>query len=66
VLKAAGAGDPQRVRKQLFYAHLYLGLYYEAAGDTMKARDYIFKAAEAKVDDYMGEVARVHAERLRH
>jgi lipoprotein NlpI len=46
----------------MFYAHLYLGLYYEATGDNEKAREHISKAAgEFKSDHYMGDVARVHA-----
>ena len=38
VLRDAGAGDPPaaRRREQLFYAHLYVGLYYESAGDAKK------------------------------
>jgi lipoprotein NlpI len=56
----ARAGEP------LFYAHLYLGLYYEAIGDPKQARDHIFKAAErSRENGYMGDVARVHAEVLR-
>ena len=46
---------------RLFYAHLYLGLYYDATGDTKLAREHIFKAAAFKADHYMGDVARVHA-----
>jgi len=54
------AGEP------LFYAHLYLGLYYEAIGDRANAHEYILKAAErSKANGYMGDVARVHAERLK-
>ena len=68
VLAAAKAGSPTpaRLNHQLFYAHLYLGLYYEAIGDEKLAREYIFKAEEQfKDNDYMGEVARVHAEVFR-
>lgn len=64
VLKAAMVGDPPalRLRNQLCYAHLYLGLYYEAAGNEKLAREHIFKAAgEFSQDHYMGEVAQVHA-----
>ena len=67
VLAAARAGDPspERLRDQLFYAHLYLGLYYEAAGDAKRARESITRAAvEFKEDHYMGEVARVHLQLL--
>lgn len=67
VLKAARAGDPPaaRLKQQLFYAHLYLGLYFEALGEAAPAREHITKAAEEfQTGDYMGEVARVHS-RLR-
>ncbi|MBI3875509.1 MAG: tetratricopeptide repeat protein [Verrucomicrobia bacterium] len=68
VLAAARAGEPppDRLARQLFYAHLYLGIYFEATGDAKQARDHIFKAAEkADQNDYMGDVARVHADILR-
>ncbi len=67
VLAAAKAAPAQtRSGEPLFYAHLYLGIYFEAIGDAKQARDYIFKAAErADQNGYMGGVARVHAEILR-
>ena len=64
VLKAASAGTPSpaRLKDHLFYAHLYLGLYYEAQGDEKQARANILKAAsEATLGNYMGDVAKVHA-----
>ncbi|MBI3416291.1 MAG: tetratricopeptide repeat protein [Verrucomicrobia bacterium] len=68
VLAAAKSGD-QRIgfmERKFFYAHLYLGLYYEAIGDAKLAREHIFQAAEKSGDnDYMGDVARIHAELLR-
>jgi lipoprotein NlpI len=52
-------------RRQQFYSHLYVGLYYEAARDAPRARQYVTQAAAMRVmDDYMGWVAMVH-ERLR-
>lgn len=63
VLKAANAGNPTsaQLQRQLFYAHLYLGLYFEVLGDDQKAREHITKAAvEYQTGDYMGDVARVH------
>ncbi len=68
VLSAARSGYSSRaqLKEQLFYAHLYLGLYFEAIGDPQLSREHIFNAAkEANENDYMGEVARVHAECLR-
>lgn len=61
VLKAAEAGDEADRRNQLCYAHLYLGLYYEATNDTAKAKEHMLKAAhDYAMDHYMGETARVH------
>ncbi len=63
VLKAAAAAGPPTLRlyRQLFYAHLYLGLYFEAISDDKQAREHITKAAgQYQTGDYMGDVARVH------
>ncbi len=62
VLKAAAAGTSKlQINRQLFYAHLYLGLYFEATGENPKAHEHIVRAAgEYRTDDYMGDVARVH------
>jgi lipoprotein NlpI len=67
VLAAAQAAPSiTRAGEPLFYAHLYLGLYFEALGDTKQAGEYILKAAaRAKENGYMGNVARVHAERMK-
>lgn len=68
VLAAAKAGElsAATLDNQLFYTHLYLGLYFEAIGDAKLAREHIFKAATGfTADHYMGDVARVHAQVLR-
>jgi lipoprotein NlpI len=68
VLAAANAGQPApaQLNERLFYAHLYLGLYHEAAGDAKQALEHIGRAADDhKIGHYMWHVARVHAERLR-
>ena len=68
VLATARAGNPSAAERyqRLFFAHLYLGLYYEAIGNEKLTREHIFKAAdEFKSDHYMGDVARVHAALLR-
>lgn len=53
------------LRNQRCYAHLYLGLYYEALSDTAKAKVHLTKAAgEFRMEHYMGKVAQVHC-RLR-
>lgn len=64
VLKTARAGfpSPEELKTRLFYAHLYIGLWYDAEGKVKEAREHIFKAAdEYGVEGYMGDVARVHA-----
>ncbi|HUS39121.1 MAG TPA: hypothetical protein VMX74_06705 [Pirellulales bacterium] len=43
------------------YANLYLGLYYEVAGEKDKAKRHMQKAASAKLSgQYMHDVAKVH------
>jgi lipoprotein NlpI len=62
VLKA-GAGSPQAE----FYAHLYVGLYYEAISDAAHAKEEITLAAAdryASAGGYMHTVAKVHLARL--
>lgn len=68
VFDAAEAGDAPAAerRNRRFYAHLYLGLYYEATGDAKKAREHITKAAtDYSEPHYMGDVARVHLQLLK-
>lgn len=62
VLEAARAGaQPEALRNRLCYAHLYLGLYFEALGQDRKSAAHIRKAAvDYKMDHYMGRVARLH------
>jgi lipoprotein NlpI len=67
VLAAAKEGeatDEQRARR-LFYAHLYIGLYYDATGDKKQALEHLTLAAHKyRIDHYMGDVARVHEDVL--
>ncbi|HUQ93716.1 MAG TPA: hypothetical protein VM120_18700 [Bryobacteraceae bacterium] len=67
VLQAVERGSPsERDRKmRTFYAHLYLGLYAEAAGDSAKTRMHIRKAVNTNAGGYMWEVARIHLESLK-
>ena len=51
-----------------FYAHLYLGLYYEALGNVRLALDHITAAASDRFEQaggYMHGVAKVHLQLLR-
>jgi len=65
VFQAARQGVGSAIENQLFYANLYVGLYYEALDQGAKASEYIQKAAESPgATHYMGDVARVHARML--
>ena len=73
VLKEAKRGEPDAntLNGRLFYAHLYLGLYYEVLKKDDLARKYIKLAADKSlighpgINTYMWDVARVHWDRLR-
>jgi lipoprotein NlpI len=68
VLAAARAGKatPAQRRDRLFYAHLYLGLYYDSEGDRRQALEQLTRAVAAyALGPYMWDVARVHRDRLR-
>ena len=64
VIAATQVGNPSEaeLRNRLCYAHLYLGLYYEAIGQPEKSAEHIILAAgKYRMDHYMGQVAQVHA-----
>ncbi|HSH96267.1 MAG TPA: tetratricopeptide repeat protein [Roseimicrobium sp.] len=63
VLAAVKVGNPPLVElnNRQFYAHLYLGLYFEALGDAVQCKYHMLKAANLPAPHYMGDVARVHA-----
>ena len=67
VLAAANNAPPNRdlLNQRLFYAHLYIGLWHEAAKQPTEAKQHILEAEKHKIAHYMWDVARVHAERLR-
>jgi len=68
VLAAATAGAPpaELRNRQLFYAHLYLGLYGEVMNDPKLALQHLTKAADDhRISHYMGDVARVHRDLLK-
>ncbi|MBX9787684.1 MAG: tetratricopeptide repeat protein [Pirellulales bacterium] len=63
VLASARAGNPtdSELRKRLFYAQLYLGLWHEAAGRAKESLAHIRRAAvDYALPGYMHAVARVH------
>jgi lipoprotein NlpI len=56
--------DEQRQQRR-FYAHLYVGLYYESEGDKKPALEHLKQAATTyRIGHYMGDVAKVHADLL--
>jgi lipoprotein NlpI len=67
VLAAVEEGKPSvdELNGRRFYAHLYLALYYESIGDKKQTLDHMTKAVATPFPTYMGDVARVHLERLR-
>ncbi|HEY2895208.1 MAG TPA: hypothetical protein VGJ16_13370, partial [Pirellulales bacterium] len=60
----AGAPSPDQLNGRLFYAHLYVGLYQEAAGNAQGAHENLTAAVKHRIAHYMWDVARVHAARL--
>ncbi len=71
VLAAARSGEPaeRELARAMFYADLYLGIFYEATGEPGLARLYLRRAEEAKefgdmTLDYMREVARVFGDEM--
>lgn len=62
VLAAVESGNPSATEKnnRLFYAHLYLGLHAEAAGEGETAIEHLRTAIKHRIGHYMWDVARVH------
>jgi lipoprotein NlpI len=68
VIVAAEKADLKDDRKNeaLFYAHLYVGLYHEAAGDAAKTKEHLTTAVEKhQIGHYMWDVANVHLARVK-
>jgi lipoprotein NlpI len=50
----------------LFYAHLYVALYFEAVGEADKCKEYLAPAVEKyQIGHYMWDVANVHFGRMK-
>jgi lipoprotein NlpI len=59
VMKVAKANN------ELFYAHLYVGIYFDLLGDKEKAFKHLNEATENyRINHYMWDVARVHRDLL--
>ena len=67
VLAAARAGDPspEELNARLFYAELYVGLYFDAGGMRDQAAEHIAAAVDHRIGHYMWDVARVHQNLLK-
>jgi lipoprotein NlpI len=67
VLAAARAEKPaaSQLNRQLFYAHLYVGIYHDLLGERKQALDHLQQAVEHRVDHYMWDVARIRRDLLR-
>lgn len=48
-----------------FYGYLYVGLYYDATGNRVKALEWMEKCVALGVAGYMGDVAKVHLDTLK-
>ncbi|MGV3773125.1 MAG: tetratricopeptide repeat protein [Verrucomicrobiales bacterium] len=63
VMAAANAEVTSKTEKKsrLFFAHLYLGLFFESKRDAAQAKEHIGHAATTySQNHYMGDVAKVH------
>jgi hypothetical protein len=68
VLATANAGKVDDVRRnsQLFYAHLYVGIYFDLLNDKKIALAHLNKAVDDyRIGHYMWDVARVHRDILK-
>jgi lipoprotein NlpI len=68
VIKTADDADLKGDQKAdaMFYGHLYVALYYEAAGDEAKTREHLTAAVEKyPIGHYMWDVANVHLARMK-
>jgi lipoprotein NlpI len=58
--------EGEALKEARFYAHLYVGLYYESEGDEKKCLEHMTEAAEKyKIGHYMWDVADVHLKLLK-
>lgn len=58
-IEGKGLSENER-NARAFYAHLYIGLWYEAAGDAELSAKHMKLAEEHKISHYMWDVAHVH------
>lgn len=66
VLAAADKAPKADKTSAQFYAHLYVGLWYEADGDAKKAKEHLTAAVEKyEIGDYMWDVGNAHLQMLK-
>jgi len=68
VVAAAQAGHPAKelLTRQLFYAHLYVGIYFDLEGAVSTALEHLNKATDDyRINHYMWDVARVQRDLLK-
>ena len=64
-LKPADVLAAAKAYNELFYAHLYVGIYYDLVNDKKQAFQHLDKATkEHRIGHYMWDVARVHRDLL--
>jgi len=64
VMTSAESGDDVDRGRRLFYAHYYVGKYYEAMKDFSKAREHVAKALAQSLPYFMDDCAREDLRRL--
>lgn len=64
--RKTNADDKVAVSRQLFYAHLYIGIYHDLLGDRKAALEHLGRATDDhRIGHYMWDVARVHRNLLK-
>jgi len=66
VMAAAESGDGEEEKRgrRLFYAHYYVGKYFEAMKDFPRAQEHVAKAMAQSLPYFMGDCAREDLRRL--
>ncbi len=64
VMTAAESGEDLDRGRRLFYAHYYVGKYYEAMKDFYRAREHVAKALAQSLPYFMDDCAREDLRRL--
>jgi lipoprotein NlpI len=60
-----GNPSPEELNIRRFYAHLYLGLFHEAAGNKQLAEQHLRTAAHKhEISHYMWDIARMHVDKV--